>query len=136
MNRFAASGIALVTTLLLGCANSPAARVVRVTDLKDAGELAKGQALVVEFHKGDSWPLVFEMQGPLLKTADDTPPWCSLRPDDSSCASTKTAEVEPRWQRLLHEASRAGQLFSRLQRHQRRRESAHHHQRADTCRDG
>ena len=67
--------VALTLTLFTaGCASGPPPRVVRVTDLGQAGKLEPGQSLVVEFREGDRLPLEFTMQGPLLETEKGTPP--------------------------------------------------------------
>ena len=63
---------ALLSTL--GCASSPPPRVVRVTDMQGVSELAKGQPLIIELREGDTLPLDFSLEGPLLESAKDAPP--------------------------------------------------------------
>lgn len=64
----------IVSLSTIGCASGPPPRVVRVTDMQGMAELAKGQPLIVEFHEGDTLPLDFSLQGPLLESAIDAPP--------------------------------------------------------------
>lgn len=58
----------------VGCASGPPPRTVRVTEMQGIAELAQGQPLIIEFHEGDTLPLDFSLQGPLLESAKDTQP--------------------------------------------------------------
>ncbi len=64
----------LVTLSALGCASGPPPRVVRATDVQGVAKLALGQPLIIEFHEGDTLPLDFSLQGPLLQSPTDAPP--------------------------------------------------------------
>jgi hypothetical protein len=65
---------AVLALSILGCASGPPPRVFRVTDMKGMSELANGQPMIIEFHEGDTLPLDFSLQGPLLESAKDAPP--------------------------------------------------------------
>jgi hypothetical protein len=64
----------IVALSTIGCASGPPPRVVRVTEMQGVAELAQGQPLIIEFHEGDTLPLDFSLQGPLLESAKDAPP--------------------------------------------------------------
>lgn len=61
-------GMLLLGSLATACASSPPARVVTLANLKDLPPLEQGQPLIVELNEGDTVPLVFELNGPLLQT--------------------------------------------------------------------
>lgn len=67
-------GLLFLGLLATACASSPAPRVVSLANLKDIPPLEDGQPLIVEFNEGDTVPLVFELNGPLLQTDKDTQP--------------------------------------------------------------
>jgi len=71
MNRlFVGLAIALST---LGCASGPPPRTVRLDQVQAMADLANGQPLIIEFREGDTLPVDFSLQGPLLESAKDTP---------------------------------------------------------------
>lgn len=68
--------ITLAFSTFAGCAASPPPRFVRAADLGKVGPLEPEQPLVIEFAQGDTIPLTFTMDGPLVespKTAEAIP---------------------------------------------------------------
>ena len=59
---------------LIGCTSGPPPRTVRLDQLQSIADLAKGEPLVIEFREGDTLPLDFSLEGPLLESAKDAPP--------------------------------------------------------------
>ena len=74
MNQSVWTCLVAITAALAGCTSAPAPRVVRVNDVQAVAGLAQGQPLIIEFHEGDTLPLDFSLQGPLLESDKEAPP--------------------------------------------------------------
>ena len=63
----------VLASTVAGCAAQPPPRMVRMAELGTLGPLLPGQALILELEAGDTIPLRFTLEGPLVKSPDGAP---------------------------------------------------------------